>query len=132
MSVLGADFWRETDMRLASLVLIGGLAVGAAAVSAQAAPFAAASETGNTPHLIQVYGSCGWGFHPVPGHWSYWRSEWVPPHCAPNHDGYGGAYAYGEGGGYGGAYPYGEGGGYATYAWPYYTRPYRNNYWTGY
>jgi hypothetical protein len=112
------------------LVLIGVLAVGAAAVSAQAAPFAPASETGSTPHFIQVYGGCGWGFHPVPGHWSYWRSEWVPPHCAPNH--YGGAYAYGEGGGYGGAYPYGEGGGYATYAWPYYARPYRYNYWTGY
>src|SRR5205807_909412 len=66
----------EPDMRLATLVLIGALGVGAATGSAQAAPFAPASETGSTSPIIQVYRGCGWGFHPVPGHWSRWRGEW--------------------------------------------------------
>ena len=121
-SVLGMDFDGETDMRLATLVLIGALGVGAATGCAQAAPFAPASETGSTSPIIQVYGGCGWGFHPVPGHWSRWRGEWVPPHCATSH------YGYGGGGEYGGAYPYGAGRGYEYYGSPYYAQPYSHNY----
>jgi hypothetical protein len=64
--------------------------------------------------IIKVWDGCGWGWHPVPGHWSQWRGVWVPPHCAPNR--YYGAWApYGGWGGpygswevpYGGWRPYG-------------------------
>jgi len=64
-------------------------------------------KAGTAPAIIQVWGGCGWGWHPVPGHWSYWRGGWVPPHCAPNryyggwgpYRGWGGPY-YGGGGVY--------------------------------
>ena len=97
-------------MRLATLTLIGAIGLAAVAVPARAAPLApdlAASPRGN---IVQVWGGCGPGFRPVPGHWSQWRGAWIPPHCAPNH--YGGGYygrGYGGGyygGGYGGGYPY--------------------------
>lgn len=53
------------------------------------------------PDIVQIWGGCGWGWHPVPGHWSQWRGGWVPPHCAPNHY-YGGWGPYwGFGGPYG-------------------------------
>jgi len=32
---------------------------------------------------VKVWGGCGWGWHPVRGHWSRWQGGWVPPHCAP-------------------------------------------------
>jgi len=35
------------------------------------------------PDIVKVWGGCGWGWHPVPGHWSRWRSGWVLRHCAP-------------------------------------------------
>ncbi len=54
------------------------------------------------PGIVKVWGACGWGWHPVPPHWSQWRGRWVPPHCAPN--GF-----YGGWGPYGG--PYGVWGG---------------------
>jgi hypothetical protein len=34
--------------------------------------------------IVQVRGGCGWGWHPVSGHWSRWRGGWIPPHCAPD------------------------------------------------
>ncbi len=86
-------------MRLATLTFIGALAAGA--VAANAAPLAPNLDTGQSPNIVQVWGGCGPGMHPVPGHWSRWRGGWVPPHCAPR---YGGGY-YG-GGYYGGGYPY--------------------------
>src|SRR5215467_1375054 len=44
-------------------------------------------KSGTAPAMVQVWGGCGWGWHPVRGHWSQWRGGWVPPHCAPNRDG---------------------------------------------
>lgn len=76
-------------MRLATLTLIGALGLAAAAGSACAAPFAPGLEAGRSPGIIQVFGGCGRGFHPVPGHWSRWRGGWVPPHCAVNQGPYG-------------------------------------------
>ena len=37
--------------------------------------------TGQLPALFRRGGGCGWGWHPVHGHWSQWKGEWVPPHC---------------------------------------------------
>jgi len=75
-------------MRLPTLTLIGALGLAGAAVSAQAAPLTPAPDIRNTPNIVRVADGCGWGNHYVPGHWSRWRGEWVPPHCAPNGPGY--------------------------------------------
>jgi hypothetical protein len=83
-------------MRVLGLVLAGGLAV-IASLAAHAAPLGSNMEqlrTAPTPGIVQAWGGCGWGWHPVPGHWSQWRGGWVPPHCAPNHY-YGGPGPYG-------------------------------------
>jgi len=66
--------------------------------------------TGAAPGIVQVGGGCGPGWHPVPGHWSQWRGEWVPPHCAPNRY-YGGQAPYRGWGGpyYGGGSAPGDG-----------------------
>jgi len=99
-------------MRVLELVLAGGLAV-TASLAAHAAPLGSNIErlrTAPAPALVQAWGGCGWGWHPVPGHWSQWRGGWVPPHCAPNryYEGrnpYGGGqapYPYGGWGYYGG------------------------------
>jgi hypothetical protein len=85
-------------MRLATLTFIGALAAGA--VAANAAPLAPNLDTGQSSNIVQVWGGCGPGMRPVPGHWSRWRGGWVPPHCAPNYG------AYYRGGYYGGGYPY--------------------------
>ena len=68
-------------MRVSALVVAGALALGASAVSANAAP--AAPDLGVTTgsaNIIEVAGGCGRGFHPnpwgrcVPHRWSYYRS----------------------------------------------------------
>ena len=109
-------------MRFATLTLIGALGLAAVAVSsARAAPLAPDLAVTAKPGIVQVWGGCGPGGHPVPGHWSHWRGTWVPPHCAPNYGGgYGGGYYRG---GYGGGY---YGGGYGGGYWP------RHRYWYGY
>jgi hypothetical protein len=84
-------------MRVLGLVLAGGLAV-TASLSAHAAPLGSNWEQlrmALAPGIVQAWGGCGWGWHPVPGHWSRWRGGWVPPHCAPNHY-YGGSGPYGD------------------------------------
>ena len=93
-------------MRLAALTFIGALGLGFAAASAQAAPVFPAIGTGEAPGIVKVWGGCGPGFRPVPGHWSRWRGGWVPPHCVPSRRAYyGGGYGY-----YGGGYnPYWRG-----------------------
>ncbi len=73
-------------MRVLGLALAGGLAV-TTSVAAHAAPLGSNTERlrmVSAPALVQAWGGCGWGWHPVPGHWSQWRGGWVPPHCAPN------------------------------------------------
>jgi len=87
-------------MRVLGLALVGVLAL-TAPIAAHAVPLAGGTEpTATDPArgIIQVWGGCGWGWHPVPGHWSQWRGGWVPPRCAPNHNGGGwGGYGGGQG-----------------------------------
>jgi hypothetical protein len=102
-------------MRVLGLALAGGLVV-TATLAAHAAPLGsnmARLATGAAPGIVQAWVGCGWGWHPVPGHWSQWRGGWVPPHCAPNRY-YGGWGPYGGGQGpYGGwRYDGGWGGSY--------------------
>jgi|SRR5882757_7743289 hypothetical protein len=99
-------------MRVLGLALVGALAL-TAPIAAHAVPLGSKlgpTETGPAPEIVQVWGGCGWGWHPVPGHWSQWRGGWVPPHCAPNRDGgsWGGPYG-GQAGPYGGWGAYGGG-----------------------
>lgn len=104
-------------MRVLGLALAGVLTL-TAPMAAQAVPLGpkmGPATTGPGPGIVQAWGSCGWGWHPVPGHWSQWRGAWVPPRCAPNHNagGWRGPYGgqgnpYGGWGGYGGGQgPYG-------------------------
>ena len=110
-------------MRALEAYLAGAIAL-AAPIAAQAVSLEGrpgAGEAAPTGQIIQASGGCGRGWHPVPGHWSRWRGEWVPPHCAPNHyGGWGGPYpgranpydwgAYsGRQAPYGGGYNYGRG-----------------------
>ena len=69
-------------MRIATVTFLAGLGLAAASASAGAAPLAP-ERLGAAPGIVKVWGGCGPGFHPVPGHWSRWRG-WVPPHCVPH------------------------------------------------
>ena len=104
-------------MRLTILTLIGAVGLVGAATSAKAAPMIAIPDDQAKSGIVQVWGGCGPGFRPVPGHWSRWRGAWIPPHCAPMRYGYGGGYgAYAGGYGYGGGYPYSQ---HRYYRWGY-------------
>lgn len=72
-------------MRLTILALTGALGLAATAASAPAAPLAPALAAGPAPGVVQVWGGCRPGSHPVPGHWLRWRGAWIAPHCAPNY-----------------------------------------------
>ena len=72
-------------MRVLGLAIAGVLAL-MAPISGHAAPFGSSmKQLVPTRGIVQVWSGCGWGWHPVPGHWNRWRGGWVPPHCAPNH-----------------------------------------------
>jgi hypothetical protein len=90
----------EDQMRLAALTLAGLL--GLAAGMANAAPAVPNFGLQQSSNIVQVWGGCGPGFRPVPGHWSRWRGGWVPPHCVRNWRGADGGWR----GYYGGGYPY--------------------------
>ena len=96
-------------MRSPILALIAGLAVGSAGMSAQATPVAPVLDPDSKPGIVQVWGGCGWGFHPnrwghcVPNRWGYYRPYY-------GHRPYWRHHYYG-----GGYYPY-----------------WRNRYWYGY
>lgn len=103
------------------MALIGAVGLGAVAFTAAASPLAPPADAHRPSNITLVWGGCGWGFHPVPGHWSRWRGAWVPPHCAPNHYGYSGyGYPY-DGYSAGVGYPYAG-----------YPGGYRSTYWGGY
>ena len=77
-------------MRLTALTLAGALGIcaldlAATAGAARAAPFVPGLDAGHSSNIVQVWGGCGPGARPVPGHWSRWRGGWVPPHCAPSY-----------------------------------------------
>jgi hypothetical protein len=76
-------------MRLTALTLIGALGLVATALSARAAPVLPTLDAHRAPGIVQVWGGCGPGFRPVPGHWNRWRGAWIPPHCAPSYGRYG-------------------------------------------
>jgi hypothetical protein len=85
-------------MRVLGLAFAGVLALTAPIAAAHAVPLGSnlkPVKSGTAPAIVQVWGGCGWGSHPVPGHWSQWRGGWVPPHCAPNRDGAGWGGPYG-------------------------------------
>lgn len=102
-------------MRLTALTLIGALGLAVTAVSAHAAPAVPNLDADKASGIVRVWGGCGPGFRPVPGHWSHWRRAWIPPHCAPNNYGYHGG-GYYRGGYYGGGYPYWQ---HRSYRWGY-------------
>ena len=94
---------------LKGLVSVAAAATLYFAVSgAQAMPLANAADAG-APAITQVWGNCGWGYHPTP--WG----------CRPN--GGGGGYGWG-GGGYGGG---GYGGRVCPYG--YHLGPYGHRCW---
>ena len=98
-TALTSTFQRRHNMKMAlALTVLVLAAVGIP--SAQAAPFAPRPAT-DAGGLVRVWGGCGWGWHPVPGHWTYWGG-WVPPHCIPDQrwGGYGNGYWNGTGHGH--------------------------------
>ena len=73
-------------MRLAALSMIGALGLAASTMAAQATPFAPPADHADSG-IIQVWGGCGPGAGPVPGHWR--GPYWVPPHCRPVYQAWG-------------------------------------------
>ena len=69
-------------MRTAIIALTAAVGLGAAAISASAAPLAPHPATGGNGGIIPIADGCGGGWHPVPGHWV--AGQWEPTRCAPN------------------------------------------------
>ena len=70
-------------MRRGSLGLIGLVALAGMCTSASATPLFPNSGSPHRANIVQVWGGCGWGFHPnrwghcVPNRWGYWhRPYW--------------------------------------------------------
>ena len=59
--------------RRASFAVVGAIALSYMTVAASAAPIMPNSFSQMDPHIAQVWGGCGWGFHP---------NRWG--HCVPN------------------------------------------------
>lgn len=95
-------------MRAPVLASIIALATAAAGMSAQAAPVTPVLGPDGKPGIVEVWGGCGWGFHPnrwgrcVPNRYGYYRPYW-------------GGYSYWRSYHGGGYYPY-----------------WRHRYWYGY
>ena len=70
-------------MRLAALTLIGALGLAATAVSARAAPVVPNLDAHQASGIVQVWGGCGPGARPVPGHWSRMRGGLDPAALRP-------------------------------------------------
>jgi hypothetical protein len=76
-------------MRVLGFAVVGMLAL-TVPMAGHAAPLGSSrKQLVPASDAVKVWGGCGWGWHPVPGHWSRWRGGWVPPHCTP-HRYYGG------------------------------------------
>ncbi len=70
-------------MRATMLVVVAALSMAATgAVPANAAPMMLNDITKASPNIVQVWGGCGWGFHPtywagcVPNRPHYYRPYW--------------------------------------------------------
>ena len=65
--------------RLAGLAVMGAIALGSLVAAANAALIIPSSSSQMDPNIVQVWGGCGWGFHPspwgrcVPNRWGYHR-----------------------------------------------------------
>ena len=91
-------------MRVPGWAVAGVLALTAPA-AVYAVPLGSSMEQlAPEPSIVTVWGDCGWGWYPAPGHWSRWRGGWwVPSHCAPHryyrrwvpYDGWGNANGWG-------------------------------------
>jgi hypothetical protein len=97
-------------MRLVNHALAGVIALASLAASANAAPVVANLRSQPDLNIVQVWGGCGWGFHPNP--WG---------RCVPNRSGY---YRYRPYYGYRHYSRYYYGGGHYPY--------WRHRYWYGY
>ena len=62
-------------MRLLGLAVAGVFAL-TVSVAGHAAPLGSSmKQVAPAGSIVQIWGGCGWGWHPVPGHWSLAR--WV-------------------------------------------------------
>jgi len=67
--------------RLARLAVVGTIALGSTMAAASAAPIVPNGTSQTNPSIVQVWGGCGWGFHPtpwgrcVPNRWGYHRYQ---------------------------------------------------------
>ena len=67
--------------RLARLAVLGTIALGSTMAAASAAPIVPNGSSQTNPSIVQVWGGCGWGFHPtpwdrcVPNRWGYHRYQ---------------------------------------------------------
>ena len=60
-------------------LIVGGMLALTASIAGDAAPLASSmKQLVPASGTVHVWGGCGWGWHPVPGHWSRWRGGWVP------------------------------------------------------
>src|SRR5438045_9108966 len=56
----------ERMKRGASLAVVGAVALGCMTIAANAAPLIPKSASQTDWNIVQVWGGCGWGFHPNP------------------------------------------------------------------
>ena len=67
-------------------LIVGGVLALTVSMAGHAAPSGSSmKQLVPASGIVHIWGGCGWGWHPVPSHWSRWIGGWVPPHCAPNH-----------------------------------------------
>jgi hypothetical protein len=61
------DVAREPKMRVLGLAVAGSLALTAPLAGHAASPGSNIEQLDLTPGIVEVWGGCGWGWHPVPG-----------------------------------------------------------------
>jgi len=90
--------------RGASLAVVGAVALGCMTIAANAAPLIPKSASQTDWNIVQVWGGCGWGFHPnpwgrcVPNHrWGYYRYRPYYGYRPYGRYSYGGGYVTGIG-----------------------------------
>jgi hypothetical protein len=52
--------------RLVSVAVMGAIALGSMTTTTSAAPIIPHSSSQMAPNVLEVWGGCGWGFHPNP------------------------------------------------------------------
>ena len=60
-------------------LIVGGMLALAASIAGHAAPSGSSMKQPPASGILDVWGGCGWGWHPVPGHWSRSRGGWGSP-----------------------------------------------------